>query len=191
MTPLWAFPIYPMLLCAPMAGAIAPSQTREHALEMLFAALAAQGVGFMIAFMMYSAYFHRLMTRKLPRAVARPGMFISVGPSAFTVIGIMELGGVVEERVVGMLALALGVWLWGLACWFFLLSMAANVWTAEKGRLKFSLGWWAFVFPNCGWTLSAAGEGGLLTYGGSGAYVGDVGKWVFVAGTGKVVLTGG
>jgi tellurite resistance protein TehA-like permease len=162
MTPLWTFPIYPMLLTAPMAAAVAPSQSRTHALEIGIAAFALQGIGFMISLMIYSAYIYRLMTRKLPRAAARPGMFISVGPSAFTVIGIVQLGQAADEvledrlvaRVLQVGTVMVGVWLWGLACWFFLVSLAANVKTAESGRLHFGLGWWSFVFPNTAFVLA-------------------------------------
>ncbi|KAA8913495.1 voltage-dependent anion channel-domain-containing protein [Sphaerosporella brunnea] len=91
MTPLWTFPIYPLLLTGPTAGAIAPSQSQPHALQMGIAGLAFQGIGFTIALMIYSAYIYRLMTNKLP-AAARPGMFVSVGPCAFTVIGLVNLG---------------------------------------------------------------------------------------------------
>ena len=58
---------------------------------------------------MYSAYFYRLMTRKLPGAAARPGMFVSVGPSAFTIIGIVRAGALAEEHILRMVALAAGV----------------------------------------------------------------------------------
>jgi len=94
-------------------------------------------------------------------------MFISVGPSAFTVIGIVQLGQaadeVLEDRLVAKVlqvgTVMVGVWLWGLACWVFLVSLAANVKTAESGRLHFGLGWWSFVFPNTAFVLATfAGE---------------------------------
>jgi tellurite resistance protein TehA-like permease len=162
MTPLWIFPIYPMLLTTPMGASIALSQSRLHALQIGIASFAFQGVGFMISLMIYSAYIYRLMTRKLPRAAARPGMFISVGPSAFTVIGIVQLGNgagkVLEDQLTAQIlkmgTLVAGIWLWGLACWFFLVSLTANIKTVESGRLHFGLGWWSFVFPNTAFVLS-------------------------------------
>lgn len=162
MTPLWIFPIYPLLLTGPMAAALMPSQARLRALEMAAAALALQGIGFMISLMIYSAYIYRLMTRKLPRASARPGMFVSVGPSAFTAVGLVQLGAeagkilgegqskalAAAAPILGLGTLVAGVWLWGLALWFFLVSAAANIGTAGARRLHFGLAWWGYVFPN-------------------------------------------
>lgn len=41
--------------------------------------------------MILAAFIYRLMTQKLPRDMQRPGVFISIGPSGFTVAGIGKL----------------------------------------------------------------------------------------------------
>ncbi|CCX05753.1 Similar to Malic acid transport protein; acc. no. P50537 [Pyronema omphalodes CBS 100304] len=153
MTPLWTFPIYPMLLTAPMGASIALSQSRLHALQIGVASFAFQGVGFMISLMIYSAYIYRLMTRKLPRAAARPGMFISVGPSVRGSVDGADCEG--GDSGGGDLALGSGLLV-------FLVSLTANVKTAESGRLHFGLGWWSFVFPNTAFVLSTFAIGGAL-----------------------------
>ena len=90
-------------------------------------------------------------------------MFISVGPSGFTVSGLVALGqaaktafpadflddGDLMARIVELGTLIIGFWLWGLAAWFFLVSVAANLEAVLNRTLHFSLGWWSFVFPNC------------------------------------------
>ena len=55
-----------------------------------------------------------------------------------------------------------GVWLWGLAPWFFLVSAAANVKTAGARRLHFDLGWWSYVFPNTAFVLATLAIGEAL-----------------------------
>jgi len=40
-----------------------------------------QGLGWVVALMMYSIYTQRLMTSALPSAPVRPGMYVSVGPA--------------------------------------------------------------------------------------------------------------
>jgi tellurite resistance protein TehA-like permease len=45
------------------------------------AAVMLQGLGWVVALMMYSIYSQRLMTSKLPSAPTRPGMYVSVGPA--------------------------------------------------------------------------------------------------------------
>jgi tellurite resistance protein TehA-like permease len=164
MTPLWILPIYPLLLVGPMAAAIAKVQPQKASFNILFAGVAMQGIGFMIALMIYSAFISRLMTAKLPRSRTRPGMFISVGPSGFTIFGVIKMSqalalampsdflgnGQLMARVTQLGTLWIGVWLWGLATWFFLISITANlgrVVVAGK-EVEFTLGWWSFVFPN-------------------------------------------
>lgn len=41
--------------------------------------------------MVYWAFIYRLMTQKLPKENGRPGMFVSVGPSGFTVAAVMNM----------------------------------------------------------------------------------------------------
>lgn len=94
MTPVWVFPAYPLLLTAPFAGnLVAAASKADHlhsinTLSITLAAVAIQGTGFLIAFMVLAAFIYRLMTQKLPRDAQRPGVFISIGPSAFTAAGL-------------------------------------------------------------------------------------------------------
>lgn len=59
-----------------------------NGLPVAMCAVAVQGMGFSLSFMVLSAFVYRLMTQKLPRDNQRPGVFISVGPSGFTAAGI-------------------------------------------------------------------------------------------------------
>lgn len=96
MTPVWVFPAYPLLITAPFAGNLLNSAAnigmmdRIDGLPIAMAAVAVQGMGFSLSFMVLSAFVYRLMTQKLPRDNQRPGVFISVGPSGFTTAGISE-----------------------------------------------------------------------------------------------------
>jgi hypothetical protein len=110
-----------MLLTSSFAGnliAEAAASGREnsiHTTATAFCAVATQGRGCLIAFMISGAFIYRLMTQKLPRDMQRPGVvrisfikiftlngdnrhgvmlkenvwFISIGPFAFTVAGIV------------------------------------------------------------------------------------------------------
>lgn len=44
-----------------------------------------------------------------------------------------------------------GLWLWGLSIWFFLVSVG-SLWKYArpegKGKLRFQMTWFSFVFPN-------------------------------------------
>lgn len=83
----------------------------------------------MLSLMIYSAFLYRLMTHKLPKENVRPGMFVSVGPSGFTICGLIYMGqslprvvdvdfmgkgmGVFAGNVSMIVANWAGIWLWG------------------------------------------------------------------------------
>ena len=172
MTPVWVFPVYPLLIVAPLAASIIntipdiENELRISAKTILIAAIGYQGIGFLVSLMIYSAYIYRLMTQRLPQDSNLPGMFIAVGPSGFTATGIIQLGSFIEKvfpadfmgnrsqaaLVCRILANASGLWLWGLATWFFVISIG-GLWRVARPyhpshRLAFSITWFTFVFPN-------------------------------------------
>ncbi|TAQ83413.1 hypothetical protein B7494_g8262 [Chlorociboria aeruginascens] len=172
MTPIWIFPAYPLLLIAPFASNLIdalPSATAASRLNSVAIALGAvciQGTGFLVSLMIYSAFIYRLMTQKLPRETARPGMFVSVGPSGFTVAGLVHLGNDLSAKIMPdgymghpeatvtlkLLSDVAGLWMWGLCLWFFIVSVGAH-WQVMRPNdpdhhLRFDMTWYSFVFPN-------------------------------------------
>ncbi|KAL1606958.1 hypothetical protein SLS59_002657 [Nothophoma quercina] len=140
MTPIWIFPAYPLLIIGPHAGSLAPKVSDPTtALQIILGGYIIQGIGFLVSLMIYAAFIYRLMTQKLPKESLRPGMFISVGPSGFTIAGIITMGqelpkvvpsdfmgdgnGELAGRVGMIMANFMGLWLWGLALWFFILHL--------------------------------------------------------------------
>lgn len=162
MTPVWIFPAYPLLVIGPHAGVLAPKLPPKEALQVIVGGVIFQGIGFMVSLMIYAAFIYRLMTQKLPQESLRPGMFISVGPSGFTISGIVNMGqhlpnvvpkhfmgdGELAGRVSMILANWVGLWLWGLALWFFLVSVFAHWSTVKHNRWRFAMTWYSYVFPN-------------------------------------------
>ena len=168
MTPVWVFPAYPLLLTAPFGSTLIASAIDSGQLESLntvaisFACISVQGAAFLISLMISTAFLYRLMTQKLPRDAQRPGVFISIGPFGFTVAGIVGLGNHAEQiipadflgsphavDILRLLSIMLGLWLWGLAIWFFMVS-TGSLWKYLKPdhRLPFQVTWFSFVFPN-------------------------------------------
>lgn len=162
MTPIWIFPAYPMLIIGPHAGILSSKLEPSRCLSIIIGGMTIQGVGFMVSLMVYSAFIYRLMSQKLPKENVRPGMFVSVGPSAFTVSGIVNMASEMKrcfpDDFMGNGALAADVlrfvinfgalWLWGLAIFFFFVASFAHWSTIGHGRIKFSMAWFSFVFPN-------------------------------------------
>lgn len=140
------------------------------ALDIIIGGFVLQGIGFLVSLMVYSAFLYRLMTQKLPKQSTRPAMFISVGPSGFTISAIISMGQALPRVVpddfmidgagelTGQISLVaanwVGLWLWGLALWFFLVSVGAHFSAATRGRMEFAMTWYSFVFPNTALTTA-------------------------------------
>ncbi|KAH7346123.1 voltage-dependent anion channel [Pyrenochaeta sp. MPI-SDFR-AT-0127] len=171
MTPIWIFPAYSLLIIGPHAGNLGPKvSNHDTALAIILTGYVIQGIGFLVSLMIYSAFIYRLMTQKLPKESVRPGMFVSVGPSGFTISGIITMGlelpkvvphdfmgegnGELAGRVGMICANFVGLWLWGLALWFFFISVGAHWSCATRGKLDFAMTWYSFVFPNTALTTA-------------------------------------
>lgn len=172
MTPIWIFPCYPLLVIGPHAGALAGDLVGrpESALAIILGGFVFQGIGFLLSLMIYAAFIYRLMTQKLPQENLRPGMFVSVGPSGFTISGIVSMGliipsvasqnfllegnGAVAAQISQVCAIWFGLWLWGLALWFFLVSVGAHWSCVKKGRMTFAMTFYSYVFPNTALTTA-------------------------------------
>ena len=171
MTPVWIFPAYPLLIIGPHAGNLAPKVSDPNrALLIIISGYVIQGIGFLVSLMIYAAFIYRLMTQKLPKESLRPGMFISVGPSGFTIAGVVNMGQQLPKVVppdfmgkgmgelagkVGMIcANFMGLWLWGLALWFFLVSVGAHWSCVRRGKMDFAMTWYSFIFPNTALTTA-------------------------------------
>lgn len=127
MTPIWIFPAYPMLIIGPHAATLSAVLPQREALQVIIGGTTVQGVGFLVSLTVYSAFIYRLMTQKLPKENLRPGMFVSVGPSAFTVAGVVGMAentarslpsdfmgdGELTAKVLRILANFSALWLWG------------------------------------------------------------------------------
>lgn len=127
MTPIWIFPAYPMLIIGPHAGILSAKLEQSRSLRIIIGGTTIQGVGFLVSLMVYSAFIYRLMTQKLPKENMRPGMFVSVGPSGFTVAGLVNMAsetkrsfpsdfmgnGALAADVVRVMVDFAALWLWG------------------------------------------------------------------------------
>ncbi|TLS31133.1 hypothetical protein PpBr36_02191 [Pyricularia pennisetigena] len=176
MMPTWILPIFPIMLSGTIASVIAGTQPTISAVPIVVAGLICQGLGMLVSMMMYAHMVGRLMAGTLPDREHRPGLFMCVGPPAFTALAVVgmannipadfdiRLSGVItpgspgmgEKAVVQILAYMLGTSLWGLSLWWFGIAVIAVVRSPPK---DFHLGWWAMVFPNTGFILATISLG--------------------------------
>lgn len=127
MTPIWIFPAYPLLIIGPHAGVLSSTLHGTRAFEIIVGGTTLQGIGFLVSMLVYAAFIYRLMTQKLPKESLRPGLFVSVGPSAFTVAGIIPMSeslstavpdhfmgnGPLAALIIRVMATWASLWLWG------------------------------------------------------------------------------
>ena len=182
MTPVWIFPCYPLLVIGPHAAALAVHLSGMGkpgaALTVIVGGYVFQGIGFLLSLMIYAAFIYRLMTQKLPQENLRPGMFVSVGPSGFTISGIVSMGNILPDcvgkdfllpgngelagQVSKIASVWFGLWLWGLAFWFFLVSFGAHWNCVQKGRMTFAMTFYSYVFPQTALTTATFAIGKAL-----------------------------
>jgi tellurite resistance protein TehA-like permease len=100
-------------------------------------------------------------------------MFIAVGPPAFTSLAIIGMArawpitaaffgadGEVTAHMLELLATMVAVFIWSLALWFFCIAVLSILAVAKE--MTFHLNWWAFVFPNVGFTLATIKIGAVF-----------------------------
>ncbi|KAK9418085.1 putative Malic acid transport protein [Seiridium unicorne] len=164
MSPAWDLPIFPFMLSGTIASVGASYQPPTHAVPMIVAGLTAQGLGMIVSILMYACYIHRMIQYGLPSPNSRPGMFIAVGPPAFTSLAIIGMASAFPEtyeyfgnaevtlQIIETMATMTAVFIWSLSFWFWAIATIAclSVWK----EIKFRLNWWAFVFPNVGFTIA-------------------------------------
>lgn len=164
MTPSWLLPIFPVMLCGTVASLISPNQQYDQRLPILVAGTTFQGLGFLVALLVYGVYISKLMESGLPDPNLRPGMFIAVGPPSFTASALIGMARALPAdygyfaahptatEILPQLALVFGIFIWALALWFFAITVLSCLMTARE--MEFHLVWWAFVFPNVGFTIA-------------------------------------
>ncbi|KAF4470152.1 C4-dicarboxylate transport mae1 [Fusarium albosuccineum] len=174
MTPAWILPVFPAMLTGTLASSIMPSQSPEHRMPILVAGVTYQGLGWIVASLVYPLYLGRLMQDGLPAPAMRPGMFIAVGPAGYTSVALIGMASSIPEghgyfatypmapQVLQIMALWVSIFIWCIAFWFFAFSLLAVLASAIKWKLRYSMTWWAFVFPNVGFTLATARIGEQL-----------------------------
>ncbi|KIV81189.1 hypothetical protein PV11_08626 [Exophiala sideris] len=176
MMPAWILPLYPFLILGPVAGTLLYSQPRpSSALPILIGGIAFQGLGWCFAFIQYTLYITRLTSGVVPDEAERPGMYVAVGPAAYTCNALIVLGSQAQVilppgflgittvpvgdicKAVGAIA---GIFLWLVGFWFFALGTVGLIHGWKNAH--FTLNWWAIIFPNAGLTIALIQIGNVL-----------------------------
>jgi tellurite resistance protein TehA-like permease len=159
---------YSAMLTGTLASLIAGHQSPGKAVMVIVSGVAFQGFGWCVSFVAIVSYTRNLLDKGFPLLPLRPALFIPVGACAYTIVALVGMARAVPEygyfarhqsakETLSVVALFSGIFLWVFAFWLFAIAFLGNV--VVVGRMKFSLSWWAFVFPNVGFTLCTSAIG--------------------------------
>ena len=169
-------------------------------MPILVSGCAYQGFGFLFSMVLVVMYVMQLMEKGLPPPAVRPGMFIPVGTPAYTIIAFIGQARAIPRsygyfathplaaETLQTLALFMSIALWVLTFWLFAIAFLGCIWALKRtGKMGFALPWWAFIFPNVGFTVATIdigmemGSEGVLWVG-SAMTFGLVGIWLITVG---------
>ncbi|KAI2616747.1 voltage-dependent anion channel [Hypoxylon sp. NC1633] len=173
MMPTWILPIFPIMLSGTIASVIAETQPEMNAIPIIIAGLTCQGLGLSVAFMMYAHMVGRLMARGMPNREHRAGLFMNVGPPAFTALAIIGManglpdhlninqGMVLDMKIIRPMAVVGAIFLWAVSLWWFGIAVVSMIMSPPQ---YFHLNWWAMAFPNTGFILATITIGNELQH---------------------------
>jgi tellurite resistance protein TehA-like permease len=165
--PAWILPVYPFLVLGVLGSTLLKSQPVESGFPIFIGSVTFQGLGWTIAFLMLSLYFTRLINSNLPDVPKRPGMYVAVGPAAYTANACVALGMQapkhVPDNLLGITSfpvgdafkafgVIVGIFLWLISFWFSAIATVSIVASAKESH--FTLNHWGFIFPNAGMTIA-------------------------------------
>ncbi|EUC47506.1 hypothetical protein COCMIDRAFT_90130 [Bipolaris oryzae ATCC 44560] len=166
---------YSCMLTGTLGSLIVATQPAQRHTAIVVAGVAHQGFGWCISLVAIVLYVSSLLERGIPPPRARPAMFIPVGSCAYTVVALVGMArGIAQQQqhvytegyfarhalapeVLRILAFFSSVFVYVFGVWLFGLALVANL--SAVGEMPFSLAWWAFIFPNVGFTLATSALG--------------------------------
>ncbi|KAI0868943.1 voltage-dependent anion channel [Hypoxylon argillaceum] len=172
MTPAYDLPVFPFMLSGTIAAIGSSLQPPDQAIPIIVAGLGAQGFGLLVSIFIYACYVHRLIQYGFPSPNSRPGMFIAVGPPAFTGLALIGLADSfpvhynsfgpdeITIQILRVLATTVCIFIWFLSLWFFCIAAVANL--AVWREITFHLNWYSYIFPNVGFTIAVISIGKTL-----------------------------
>ena len=173
-TPAMFLPGYSAMLTGTIASLIAGTQPPDRAVLIILSGLAYQGFGWLISLVCIVYFIRLLLDNGIHPPPLRPGMFIPVGSVAYTVVALIGLANAIPEsptqgyfakhptakETLQIVALFVGIFMWLFSFWIFAVAALGNI--MAIGKMPFTLTWWAFIFPNVGFTFATSMIGAQL-----------------------------
>jgi C4-dicarboxylate transporter/malic acid transport protein len=166
--------IYNAMLTGTVASVIAADQPPSQRMAVIVAGIAFEGLGWILCLLFLPHFVGNLLVNGLGPANLRPGLFISVGSSGYTIIALIGCAKAIPDgygyfakhptaaETLNIMALWIGIFLWLFTFWLFAIALVAHVplliaklrGDKSHSQMSFVLPWWAIVFPNVGFTIA-------------------------------------
>ncbi|EEB06361.1 malic acid transporter Mae1 [Schizosaccharomyces japonicus yFS275] len=163
-SPAWILPIFPAMISGAVAGTVAFTQPPHQLKNLVVCGIMFQGLGFWVYIMLFAVNMLKLFTKGMMGASERPGLFMFVGPPAYTGLALIGMGKTAMDSKISMFSATpvssehlafmctfMALFMWGLAAWCYCVAMvcfAAGF--MSRAPIQFKLGWFAFIFPVVG-----------------------------------------
>jgi C4-dicarboxylate transporter/malic acid transport protein len=174
MSPPMFLMIFNAMLTGTVASAIAADQPLSQRMAIIVAGVAFQGLGWILCLFFLPLFVGNMLINGLGPADQRPGLFISVGSSGYTIVALIGCAKAIPNgygyfakhptasETLNVVALWIGIFLWLVTFWLFAIALVAHLPiliskcrnnNMSQPQMNFTLPWWAIVFPNVGFTI--------------------------------------
>lgn len=160
MTAAWLLPIVPAVVAAASGGVVAGVlQDQQSAVTTLVVSWILWGIGMGLSMMLLALYMQRLLLNRIPPTEVIVSAFLPVGPLGQGSFGIVQLGIVARNLldditatsgagdIIYIVSVLMGLIIWGLGAFWLFHGVIAVIYRAAGGEIKFSMGFWGFIFP--------------------------------------------
>lgn len=161
MNPAWFLLIFNTMLTGTIAGAIAQDQPPVQRLPIIVAGIGYQGLGWIVSMIFLAHFVGHQLEKGWPAPDLRPGLFMPVGSSGFTIVAIIGAARAIPANyayfavhptapeVLLIVATWMGIFMWVFTFWLFGLAFCvtvASIFVKKDGRWLFQMGfhmsWW-------------------------------------------------
>jgi C4-dicarboxylate transporter/malic acid transport protein len=173
MSPPMFLMIFNTMLTGTIASSIAADQPPSQRMTIIVAGVAFQGLGWILCLLFLPLFVSNMLIHGLGPASLRPGLFISVGSSGYTIVALIGCAKAIPDgygyfakhpaaaETLNVVALWVGIFLWLFTFWLFAIALVSHLpiiiskcrSDMPGAQMSFTLPWWAIVFPNVGFTI--------------------------------------
>jgi C4-dicarboxylate transporter/malic acid transport protein len=165
MTPVWLLPIVACEVAAASGGLCIPYMHPAIQITALFLCFALWSISVLLAFIIITIFFKRLVLHSLPEKSLAPSVWLVLGPIGTGALGLVTLSHA-STLIASTLTLHLqpimnilpgagllaAIILWGFGFWWLITAIISTIYEFKK-HISFALSWWAFTFPLAVYTL--------------------------------------